>query len=75
MGMTVTNGAVELTENENGLEILKISYNTEISGVTMKQTQFLTNGSDYTYIITVTEVTDDAALVSNVFETLNLSKQ
>jgi len=40
----------------------------------MKQTQFLTNGSDYTYIITVTEVTDDAALVSNVFETLNLSK-
>ena len=74
MGMTVSDASVELTENENGLEILKISYSAEMGGVSMKQIQYITNGSKYTNIITVTIFDDDTALADNVFNTLNISK-
>ncbi len=76
MGMKISNAAVEQTTNENGIEITKITYTVTVksNGTKMDQTQFIANGSDYTYIITVTEVTQDDILVSNVFETLNLSK-
>ena len=70
MGMTLSNIKVEQTENDAGTKITKLSYNATMSGVSMKQTAYVTTVGSRTYSVTVTETTSDATLVKNVFNTL-----
>ena len=74
MGMTVSNASVNSTTNDNDVKITKISYKATASGVTMKQTLYITTAGQRTYTVTVTETTNDATLVKNVFDTLTIVK-
>ncbi len=69
MGMTLTNVKVS-HKTTNGLDVIVISYDAEISGVTMKQTQYVITVGEYTYTVSITETVADPALAENVFNTL-----
>ena len=69
MGMTVSNVAVE-KRTTNGLDVVQISYDAKVAGQSLSQTAFITTIGDSTYTVTVTEMTPDAELVANVFNTL-----
>ncbi len=71
MGMTVDNVKLERKENAQGFKLLVMSFDNTTQGVTMKQTQYVTTIGDYSYTVTVTEVTAAADVVQNVFNTLN----
>lgn len=69
MGMKVSDVQVE-KKTTNGLDVVQITYNAKLAGVSMSQTAFITTIGDSTYTVTVTETTADDVLVSTVFETL-----
>ena len=69
MGMTVSNVAIE-KRTTNGLNVVQLSYDAKVAGQSLSQTVFITTIGDSTYSITVTEMTPDAELVDNVFNTL-----
>ena len=71
-GLTVTDPSVEQLTNDNDTRITKICCTTAVYGVTMKQTMLIVAVGDLNYVITVTEVTPDAALVENVYKTLDI---
>ena len=71
MGMTVENVKLERKTTATGMKILVVSFDNTTQGMTMTQTQYVTTIGDYSYTVTVTEVTPDATLVQNVFETLS----
>ncbi|MBR2987097.1 MAG: hypothetical protein IKC63_03670 [Clostridia bacterium] len=73
-GMSVSNASVEQTKNASGLAITKIAHKVSLSGVSMKQTMYIVTSGNKTYTVTVTEVTNDAKLLSTVFETLKTLK-
>ena len=73
MGMAVKNPAVSHKE-VGGEKVNVISYTATVSGKDIKQTQYIVNAGEYTYVITVTETEADAALVKNVFETIKVLK-
>ena len=73
MGMAVSNPSIEHKE-VGGEKVNVISYTATASGGSMKQTQYIVNAGTRTYIITVTEMTADAALVNNVFNTIKVLK-
>lgn len=73
MGMTVSN--VDISKGtSNNASYVKLSYNSRMSGVSMKQTAIITTVGDRTYSITVTEVSSDAELLQNVIDTLYSKK-
>ena len=47
-----------------------IRQDNETNGVSMTQTQYIMAVGDRNYVVTVTEVVDDASLVETVFQTL-----
>jgi len=69
LGMPLTNVKVS-HKTTNGLDVVVISYDAELSGVIMKQTQYVTTVGEYTYTISITEGVADPALAENVFNTL-----
>ncbi|MBQ3507973.1 MAG: hypothetical protein IJA91_05420 [Clostridia bacterium] len=69
MGMKLSDVQVE-KKTTNGLDVVQISYNAKLAGVSMSQTAFITTVGDSTYTVTVTEMTPDQELVKTVFETL-----
>lgn len=73
MGMSLSNVSIS-HENSNNLKFVKLSYNSRMSGVSMKQTAIITTVGDRTYSITVTEVSSDAELLQNVIDTLYSKK-
>ncbi len=74
MGISVSNVAIH-KESTNGLSVVKITSTVESQGIVMDQTQFITTIGAHTYTVTVTEVTEDSALVENVFQTLHAVPQ
>ena len=74
LGQNVSNVKVEHPTNEMGVKLTKISLKNTVSGVTMKQTQYVIASGSRNYIVTVTEVQADAKLVNTVFNTLCESK-
>ena len=74
MGLSISNASVAQTQNGAGLAITKVAYTATVEGVSMKQTQYIITVGEKTYVVTVTEVTADAALVTNVFNTLAAAK-
>ena len=73
MGLAISSASVE-HKNTNGENVTVVSYTAKVQGQSMKQTQFILHCGTRTYTVTVTEVTSDAALVQNVFNTLDVSK-
>ena len=71
-GMTVANVAVTQLKNGNEINVTKIVYTATANGVSMGQTLFVVAVGELNYIVTVTETEADAALVNNVFNTLNV---
>ncbi len=69
-GLSVSGVKVEQVENELSTKITKIAYTAVANGVQMKQTMFICAAGSRNYIVTVTETTNDSALVNNVFKTL-----
>lgn len=77
MGMSIKDTAIEQTKNECGTQMTKISLTTTSAAakVTMTQTMYITHVGDRTYTVTVTEVSNDDALVDTVFNTLYKEKK
>ena len=69
-GITISNANVQHVTNPNSLKITKITYDAKASGVSLKQTLFITTFGTYTYTVTVTESTSEPELVSMVFNSL-----
>ena len=59
---------------KNGTNVTKIAYSAKVNGVSMGQTMYVVAVEEINYIVTVTETEADAALVSNVYNTLNIVK-
>ncbi len=72
-GLSVSNVEISKT-TANGLSVVKLSHNTTASGITMKQTQYISTVGDKTYVVTVTEVTEAPAILSTVLDTLHSVK-
>ena len=64
--MKKTNGG----SHYNGQKVVVIRQDNETNGVSMTQTQYIMAVGDRNYVVTVTEVADDASLVETVFQTL-----
>ncbi len=73
MGMKISDVKVE-KKTANGLDVVQITYNAKLAGVSLSQTAFITTVGDSTYSVTVTEMTEDDELVKTVFETLYAGK-
>ena len=71
-GLTIKNPSVEQLTNDNDTKCTKIRFTTQYSGVTMTQTMFIVAAGGYNYVITVTEVAADDALIENVYKTLDI---
>ena len=70
MGMKVSGVTITQTKNEYDQGITKITQTMTVSSVTMSQTLYVINSNGRSYTVTVTEVTKDANIVKNVFDTL-----
>ena len=69
MGVSISNVKIEKKET-NGEKVIVISQNAVNNGVKMTQTQYIMAVGDRNYVVTVTEVVNDAKLVETVFQTL-----
>ena len=69
MGMVISNVKIEKKET-NGQKVVVIRQDNVTNGVSMTQTQYIMAVGDRNYVVTVTEVADDASLVETVFQTL-----
>ena len=73
-GMTATNLKVEHTKN-NGMDVMVVTYDMDVSGVSLKQAQYAVTGDEKTYVITVAvEASGDASISQNVLSTLSKVK-
>ena len=73
MGLSVSNISI-VKAKVNNVDVVKMAFTTSASGVSMSQTIYCVNVAERTYSVTVTEVQKDAALVSNVYNTLYVVK-
>ncbi len=70
MGCVITDVKVEHVTNDHGLKLLAISFTNTMSGVTMKQTQYVATIGDTSVTVTATFVKGDDAFVGVMYETL-----
>ena len=70
MGLSISNSQVTQTENDGGVSMTKITFNSSVAGASMVQTLYILSTETRTYTVTVTEVTKDSELVATVFDTL-----
>ena len=73
MGMKVSNVKVE-KKTTNGTDVVQITYDAKMAGQSLAQTAYIVTSGEYTYSITVTEMTQDDQLVTTVFETIYTGK-
>lgn len=69
-GMTVADPSVEQCTNPLGTKLTRIHYQATYNGVSMEQTMLILAAGEYNYVVSVTEVTSDDALLENVYRTL-----
>lgn len=73
MGMSISEFKRTKTKNDYN-DIIKISFVSAVSGISIRQTQFIANVGERTYVVTVTEMATDKTLVDNVFNTFVVLK-
>ena len=71
-GMSIKDVTVDHVENAKGVKIVKIGFTAEISGISMRMTQFVVHSGDKTCTITVSETTPTEGLVDLIFESITV---
>ncbi len=69
-GITPVGATVEQITNANGVKITKIHYTAEVSGVSMAQTIAIFPVADNNYVVTITELSEDASFVATVIDSI-----
>lgn len=74
VGMAVSNPKVNY-ETIDGVRVLNLSFDVEMSGVSMKMAQFVFSLENSTYSITVSEVKGaDSGVINTVYDSLSFAK-
>lgn len=74
MGLPIYDATVEHVKNANDIEITKITYMTESAGVEMQQTLYIFTAGEYSYNVTITEVSPLPEIKAHLFDTINVLK-